>query len=129
MRISDWSSDVCSSDLGGYLTSSKTNLGPERPTTAASAPPRWSRWLTIERCRKVARIPCALSPSYRSRPRASARRRSTLGSDHSVAAIQNPCWPRSKTQGSKCPGMYHRQSCHPHYSARSEEHTSELQSL
>src|SRR3546814_6736758 len=93
MRISDWSSDVCSSDLTRY---SPAKLNADTPR---------SRSLTIsartaggaERCGQSARV--------------HARQPSPIGAASPARSI-----PRAAVSGAPSP-------------ARSEEHTSELQSL
>src|SRR3546814_16660513 len=61
MRISDWSSDVCSSDLGRRMTFSsaelidalrrrrRRSLRPERP--AGEFPPGWAAWFDAMKVR------------------------------------------------------------------------------
>src|SRR3546814_4036791 len=90
MRISDWSSDVCSSDLGGVLDSARAE-----PATGRPARPRF--------CRK-------------------AVRGTRHGRGHECALGHGEGW---KPQAPR--------ACHVvdarGRAGRSEEHTSELQSL
>src|SRR3546814_4164798 len=93
MRISDWSSDVCSSDL--------SNRSAASPTTS-SAPCEWSRCTS-----EAERI------THRKRP----------GNTALVG------WPRARILGRLHRGHHRGQASRRAGSARSEEHTSELQSL
>src|SRR3546814_5550406 len=102
MRISDWSSDVCSSDLSQDRLQARAHLQPDegRQVPQGAAPGRARGGLGLGGDRTVDR-------------RAPQRTRLTLllGSCHSTR--RSPCrW---------CPSFRPR--------ARSEEHTSELQSL
>src|SRR3546814_10598489 len=96
MRISDWSSDVCSSDLGGLTSSNGTDTG--SPTKRRVEPPR-----SVHRVKS-----------------ASARRMSTT--------IHRPKRkPRSPERDDRA-GAVGRAGA-DWAAARSEEHTSETQSL
>src|SRR3546814_19011255 len=70
----------CQIGSEAYSTTVTKDLGPERSTTAASDLLRLLSSPTSAPCRTDAPIPCASSPSYRSPPRASARRTPTLAS-------------------------------------------------
>src|SRR3546814_7125526 len=97
MRISDWSSDVCSSDLDGHRP-------PDRPFARRGGATRHRRWRH--------RRPRAPYEPARRRTQAASRRGagSRTDRDAAVAARDSP------DQGERIAG-------------RSEEHTSELQSL
>src|SRR3546814_10132284 len=88
MRISDWSSDVCSSDLPAARARRK-HCAPPAPATAAAAPP----------------------PRAVPAPAAAGVTKSTKTQPGSTR-LPASAWPRRRTCAS-----------------RSEEHTSELQSL
>src|SRR3546814_15318853 len=47
MRISDWSSDVCSSDLTGYMGRHRTNRAC-RPSESGQGRPRSRKWRSME---------------------------------------------------------------------------------
>src|SRR3546814_5352764 len=105
MRISDWSSDVCSADLQGFVHSGPLVLG---------AAPLKSPTPTTDRDRTVSR---------RSEPSS----RTTLNGEQPYP------WDRLQPQDVM---SRHRGAKHRHryellggISLRSEEHTSELQSL
>src|SRR3546814_7205635 len=98
MRISDWSSDVCSSDLGRIGRGSGTWT--PGCTASSSAPP--TRRLYTRVARTPWEIPSQLGRAPRDRGRAAFRRRS-MSKD---------------LFGYTIPSLL-----------RSEEHTSELQSL
>src|SRR3546814_6922781 len=101
MRISDWSSDVCSSDLHGLDDGTQGSLG--RNAGAGDTPfaifPGYGEW----RCRAV--------PGTHRAQGDTADRLSPRHRDRRTDAL-----PRAAIRGQLCPG-------------RSEEHTSELQSL
>src|SRR3546814_5565172 len=98
MRISDWSSDVCSSDL----PSPKTNRGaaPPRPTT-----------LTLFDCLVTGAGVEGLSGTMAERSREGAERMTSAAKQ---SEIPEAVWAVGLMSGT---------------SMRSEEHTSELQSL
>src|SRR3546814_9626774 len=102
MRISDWSSDVCSSDLGSVSVS----IARLRATACATT--RWSRSAAV---RSV--TPC-------SRSSASAARLNTASAT-SISIKVKP-FSAERLQKVKPFSAERRQE-------RSEEHTSELQSL
>src|SRR3546814_8953327 len=93
MRISDWSSDVCSSDLRTRATSPLQCAGSRRLGW------RLAQWLPEQRgwarCSIPGSLPCSHSPHGSASPARSI-------------SMASPIWPTH---------------------ARSEEHTSELQSL
>src|SRR3546814_10386232 len=110
MRISDWSSDVCSSDLrvdllerlrGYEHASSRVNTGlPGRRTSTTSRQPRSTCWSMVTRLWTLA-VSWRVSPKRTSPPALSrAHSSSPLASSSATAT-----------------------------GGRSEEHTSELQSL
>src|SRR3546814_3164453 len=116
MRISDWSSDVCSSDLSGRWTTGCPCLS--RP------------WIPRERQAPAtvsSRPPCPADGPRRPRPRLLFSGLSERRNPHSrkgvvVCDVQTP----SSLHGA--PGA--RSAFHRHGAwFRSEEHTSELQSL
>src|SRR3546814_7384987 len=96
MRISDWSSDVCSSDLTPTRRRSSNRAHRARSSLAPRSPRGWA----LARGRKSG----ARRPKRRSTtsPRCSKVR---------ICASSRPAWAAARAQG------------------RSEEHTSELQSL
>src|SRR3546814_2098282 len=95
MRISDWSSDVCSSDLSARLRASRSATSYLRPIAAMNAGSIGDGSLRTVGGGPIRSDPCAYG-TFR------AARESLSGASHSVRASN------------------HR---------RSEEHTSELQSL
>src|SRR3546814_7987853 len=97
MRISDWSSDVCSSDLGFILTRLDT---PDAPPIAAIEPDR----------------PLAIGSAFKLVILAALVREIAGGKRH---------WDDPLTlDGGDLPGGFYADKA-----KRSEEHTSELQSL
>src|SRR3546814_6021517 len=94
MRISDWSSDVCSSDLGGSAAAGRRGPSP---------PGAW-------RARRSGRVRSAAAARPGHRPTAGRRRPPAAAGS-----------PRGWRWGSR--------SARPRARRRSEEHTSELQSL
>src|SRR3546814_3138909 len=115
MRISDWSSDVCSSDLNGFSQDSrgafremKSRLG-ERKTTRCA----------VEQCCADA----AFKTGYRLRHRGLGKTK-RLGCGGEGTMLDD--------SGKHGPGFEIRQAHNgnnPFQCCRSEEHTSELQSL
>src|SRR3546814_7060229 len=103
MRISDWSSDVCSSDLGMLTRSGLTT--------------RCNAWAKSSPAPAVRHDPPALPLLRRHRleRRGDPRRRGRL--------------PRRRVRVVRGHGRGDAQREHEHRSTRSEEHTSELQSL
>src|SRR3546814_4822606 len=98
MRISDWSSDVCSSDL----------------RTEGEARCLWPAIMIVDHRRNARRIGIACLGEFGMRPRGAGvdrEARRTIAGDGRAAGILQ-CLPRTSEIG-----------------ARSEEHTSELQSL
>src|SRR3546814_6791368 len=95
MRISDWSSDVCSSDLGGFRAAFFYWSNRTWPLALSARSALYSAWIQPN-LRLVSTGPIAPQANSRSRARRSRRRQE---------ACPRPC------------------------AARSEEHTSELQSL
>src|SRR3546814_10582543 len=104
MRISDWSSDVCSSDLFGF-SSRLLTLPRPRHRGHPSAPCR-HRLLRV-RGRPCRRRPCGPAPSAR-------------------YPCTSDCAAHARRSGDPC--NYCRKRRRRGW-ARSEEHTSELQSL
>src|SRR3546814_2924727 len=112
MRISDWSSDVCSSDLHGLDDGTQGSLG--RNAGAGDMPfaifPGYGEW----RCRAV--------PGTHRAQGDTADRLSPRHRDRRTDAL-----PRAAIRGQLCPGnTIDRVYCD---TTRSEEHTSELPSL
>src|SRR3546814_6423708 len=107
MRISDWSSDVCSSDLGGKPTTICRNARADRATRHPFAQPR------------------IYHPEQGDGP---------WGACHSERHVRSrtaqgsPTLRRSSNHGSRQPPKNHPESDTAAI-GRSEEHTSELQSL
>src|SRR3546814_7039296 len=101
MRISDWSSDVCSSDLGGR----SSTLGPARPSGCPLRLAGGSGNSADDNAPAAAEWPQSSSPA----PQNGARR--------CESSRQSPHIPKRGDGISELA------------SARSEEHTSELQSL
>src|SRR3546814_1791583 len=107
MRISDWSSDVCSSDLYGEPTASakRPNTGVRPGASTAAFDSAWprpllSKWPTMQMPFSWARRKPGCSPLWRS----------------STSATSAP----DRREGESQPAVPAK---------RSEEHTSELQSL
>src|SRR3546814_2302478 len=103
MRISDWSSDVCSSDLSGGAAKAKRQLSPSwRRSTTVPTPSTWPETMW----------PPSSSPSFSGRSKLTA-----------WPARQPPMVVQARvsfeTSTANQPGPL----------SRSEEHTSELQSL
>src|SRR3546814_4759902 len=101
MRISDWSSDVCSSDLGGRVRGVELHFDPGLPEVVPQP--------------RAAERPAGAEPALggAGRPGGAAGKRDRAGA-----------WPgadRRRLLGCQRPGAAGR--------GRSEEHTSELQSL
>src|SRR3546814_6378636 len=117
MRISDWSSDVCSSDLSSLVTFWPS----ERCTTAGPAAKIWLVLSTItDQCDRMARPagPPAADPMTAETTGTWARS-STERSKMSTPG--KTVWPRRFAEATEPPA--------PSIRLRSEEHTSELQSL
>src|SRR3546814_8027057 len=93
MRISDWSSDVCSSDLNPRCLVSRIKLPSSRVPDQESA----------------------------AQPRCDSPKRAPMSSSRDAVSPQSRKWPR-RSVGSEVMRLHSR-------STRSEEHTSELQSL
>src|SRR3546814_1405204 len=100
MRISDWSSDVCSSDLRAFRRS-------RRCTTPAARARRHPRWVTSTTTSSSRSSWSPTRWSIRSTAKSSPSNRQPLPRFHQDAAHHG----------------------HRNQSSRSEEHTSELQSL
>src|SRR3546814_4559491 len=100
MRISDWSSDVCSSDLGAARYIQGHQCGAGRRTKAHRAPVRAEGGI-------------AEADPGRAAPDVAAGRRPGTAGRGSAGSIRAP------RSGPACPAAH----------GRSEEHTSELQSL
>src|SRR3546814_9700663 len=105
MRISDWSSDVCSSDLGLAFACRRTGAA----SPAGGGRRRRLSWLRLPR-------PQARRQPVPGRPSAGARR-------GRLARAQVPRRQRARV---RLPALCF---CRSGGSRRSEEHTSELQSL
>src|SRR3546814_1689678 len=101
MRISDWSSDVCSSDL----------ITPYRATAAGSA---------LRQIRRAARVRRRTPYGGGVRERGARARATRRASRHRSTPFRQ-LWPRGRGRSDG------RRSFR--YKDRSEEHTSELQSL
>src|SRR3546814_6057727 len=99
MRISDWSSDVCSSDLGD----------PQRSLSGRHAPSGHLHVLSDLRRGATGRLLCRRLPSHRCRGEGARIERERLDGD--------------------LPGRAEDPGPEALRSGRSEEHTSELQSL
>src|SRR3546814_3594376 len=101
MRISDWSSDVCSSDLTTLAMSPKKQAGVSfscrLPCNMSKSPTK--SWQGLQRCALV-----------------------------TLSSTEHPWQTLKKTfyRFKWCPVVFTRQATH---AGRSEEHTSELQSL
>src|SRR3546814_1416739 len=108
MRISDWSSDVCSSDLRFAPPILRWLLGVILPTTGLWERP-WPRWLSGRSIAAIAAPTRALADQ---------------GSFQMRCQVACHTGPKSRCRSS-CRGG--ETACQP--SPRSEEHTSELQSL
>src|SRR3546814_3184249 len=109
MRISDWSSDVCSSDLGADSHTKLTHDTSPAPPVRISAARRWNlAW--------VAAPIAHAAPSSHSRANAGSMpdQRGDGASNDAVVAASTPASSATSTISISC---------------RSEEHTSELQSL
>src|SRR3546814_7706540 len=102
MRISDWSSDVCSSDLNDTSNRQRTRAGTTGSTLRGAS------------ARRISTHKRTANPSRSTRHRSRAR---------NVAPDRR--WRVVARRGNRSPIS---SSCRPR-SARSEEHTSELQSL
>src|SRR3546814_1366619 len=102
MRISDWSSDVCSSDLEEYVFSRSVSpeAAPDKPTIVT---------IDFEKGDPVGIDGDKLSPA------ALLTRLNKLGGDNGIGRLD---LVENRFVGMKSRGVY-----------RSEEHTSELQSL
>src|SRR3546814_2438714 len=108
MRISDWSSDVCSSDLIGLepaVTDAEQIAHCTPPPARAASPPSWPR----NCCSTMSAM-----PNWRIEARLSAVRASAISRKLSVALD-----PKMSSASFACRID----------AIRSEEHTSELQSL
>src|SRR3546814_1849310 len=105
MRISDWSSDVCSSDLTPSIEAANRAIAQRRNTFASAAAPPVFRYTPLPR--RTAHDPRDLHQAFRLRR--TRRRRLHAGStERRVVGV------RSRRTAA---------------TLRSEEHTSELQSL
>src|SRR3546814_5714271 len=101
MRISDWSSDVCSSDLSSIVQPAAPAgaAAPESPRDTRRNPPRWSEGM--------------LSLHHGDRDDAGIRALSVPAARLPAGRLYHP----------------HGRTGDRHGTGRSEEHTSELQSL
>src|SRR3546814_3600806 len=125
MRISDWSSDVCSSDL----STNRRRLAARRVRpSGAVVPPRARAKGTASTAMAMAAIGVAVAPrpaSGRTDARGGHRRHPRLARAEGIpAAIHEPSLARRPD-----PGDVHRRGVEVHDGSRSEEHTSELESL
>src|SRR3546814_11313366 len=80
MRISDWSSDVCSSDLRfAHARERKwTPAGSERSDSASAAPWRWNWREAARMCAASSAFTAALRPPGRRTPETSRDRKSVV---------------------------------------------------
>src|SRR3546814_7774436 len=127
MRISDWSSDVCSSDLGARARSgfgSEDHPPPSKYSAVSSL--HLGEWLnSLARTRPSA--PCCENAAT---PRVAARRKRST--ECTALRIRAPLTvPRRSGKGSNRAGEPRdkKRGPRPRGRHRSEEHTSELQSL
>src|SRR3546814_4514704 len=109
MRISDWSSDVCSSDLSFTIFATEPRAVPFKPLPTSTRSPLVSG-LEPKEAKKMPPFPCAVSGKFRlARPRPASSHISPIFRCRPSVPIFRPL-------------------IFPAY-RRSEEHTSELQSL
>src|SRR3546814_10535887 len=114
MRISDWRSDVCSSDLGWVAGQGQGRRA--KIFGAARHPSDGARnGLAQGRCNPNQPQPLALHPAGEHQHRDDAQPRGEAGPDTDAAPVALECQPRADANAD-----------HP---VRSAEHTSELQSL
>src|SRR3546814_861249 len=147
MRISDWSSDVCSSDLGPF----QDRLSASTSVSGRACIPRWVRKQRVRQHRSGAET-CRIhgdlwtdspadsdeTPPHRSTTSATIRfpkpslarpdaaNRARVGRVHLYRRLQSCIGSCSRAS---MPIRRTRRSLGCHRSPRSEEHTSELQSL
>src|SRR3546814_9042270 len=121
MRISDWSSDVCSSDLSrSWPSKCRTAPGPANSGPAPTPPTSQSSPRTRARADAV---PCTRSEHQAVRQAIVADLHVEKAAAY-IAAVADP-WHVGLCGGA---GRYPHRRAHRHTS-RSEEHPSELQSL
>src|SRR3546814_7737848 len=114
MRISDWSSDVCSSDL---VLDTGWADGPAPATTGVLGNTRARsivQWPVFGRLDRRSRVALRRSGTAGYRQRSASRRRRAF-------VCRCGCFGPDRLQSRRKPARYRRE--------RSEEHTSELQSL
>src|SRR3546814_2154023 len=136
MRISDWSSDVCSSDLRPKPNAKRRNrpsAKPKRPRPAASRKRSAQRKPVLPPRRQSRNGLPALNRKPLNVRAGKRKKRPSVNATKSAASMKPPSLPSvrlaRKPSGKRRPNGTALRAKMPRGSKRSEEHTSELQSL